>query len=472
MKYVWLCLLFKSFYSYAVFQTIYTGYKTSTVYKSRTLEEEAAFNALDVDLSQNSWNLSLSSEFEDAFLDSLFSFQAQRTISQSYGLKISKNTFRYGSFSLEHSQSHVDISDWDISSFSSTTRDSLFEVRNSLVYSYDIIGNESVLLEEVARNEFEFNKKNNDLLRSQENLEFFKAYLNAKLQVFLNKLSKEFKERAQERSKLIFKRYKDGLSREVEYLQARSSELNSLQELEKSESSLKESVAVIENIIGRDIPQKYFIALKWDFKNLQSWIAEIPKRENLERESLKANIALTLKLLEQFEKQRSSKLTFSASYTTNAYTDSLSKSFEESTDSPRNDAKSLSLVYTIPFGSDFSRSKKEKLILDKRRTELKQLKLMDELKLREKVLMTQLEKFSKAYEYTVSQVSVSERRVVLQNRLYLKGLGSFDEVIRSEEELLGARSSLYSVLFEYETLLGEYAFLNGSLNSLLEIYQD
>lgn len=472
MKYIWLCLLLSSLSSHAIFQTIYSGYKTSTVFQSRTLEQEAAFNALDVELSQNAWNLSLSSEFEDTFLDSLFSFQAQRTISQTYALKLSKNTFKYGTFSLEHSQSHVDISDWNISSFSSTTRDSLFEVRNSLVYSFDIIGNESTLLEDVARNQFEFDKMNNELQRSQEDLEFYKAYLAAKLQVFLNKLSKEFKDRAQERTKLIFRRYKDGLSREVEYLQAKSSELNSLQELEKSESSLKESVAVIETIIGQDIPEKYFKALKWEFKELSQWLEEIPKRENLEKLSLEANVALTLKLLEQFETKRSSKLTLNASYTTNAYTDSLSNSFEESTDSPRNDAKAISLIYTIPIGRDFSKSKKEKLLIDNRRTQLRQIRLTDELKLREKVLMTQLRKFAKAYGYSVSQVDVSERRVVLQNRLYLKGLGSFDEVIRSEEELLNARSSLYRVLFDYESVLGEYAFLNGSIKSLLQAYQD
>ena len=86
--------------------------------------------------------------------------------------------------------------------------------------------------------------------------------------------------------------------------------------------------------------------------------------------------------------------------------------------------------------------------------------------------MTQLEKFAKAYQYTVGQVDVSERRVVLQNSLYLKGIGSFDEVIRSEEELLNARSSLYRVLFDYETALGEYAFLNGSIKPLLKAYQD
>ena len=472
VKYVIATLLLGCFSAHAVFQTIYTGYKSSTVYESRTLEEQAAINAMDVELSQNAWNISLATELEDSFLDSLFSFQAQRTISETYSLKLSKNTFRYGSISFEHSQSHVDISDWDTSSFSTTTNDSLFEVKNSIIYSYDLIGRSSVLLEEIAQSQFESDKKKNALQRAEENLEFFKAYLNAKLQVFLTKLSKEFKERAEDRKKLVFKRYKDGLSREVEYLQARSSELNRLQELEKSESALKESVAVIEAIIGRDIPPIYFKELSWEFRKLDTWLASIPKRDNLESLSLQAEIELTLKRLEQFEDQRSSKLTLNASYTTNAYTDSLGKSFEESTDSPKNDAKVISLVYTIPIGSDYSSSEREKLAIDKKRTELQKIKLIDQLKLREKVLTTKLQKFAKAYSYVVDQVAVSERRVVLQNRLYLKGLGSFDEVIRSEEELLNARSSLYRTLFEYEGLLGEYAFLNGSINSLLEGYTD
>ncbi|MCO4754562.1 MAG: TolC family protein [Bacteriovoracaceae bacterium] len=472
MKYVIATLILGCFSSHAVFQVIWQGYQGSSVNQTRELEAQAVSNALDVSLSQNAWNLSLSAEFEDSFLDSLFSFQAQRTISDTYSLSLSRDTFKFGTFSFEHSQAHVDISDWDTSSFSSTTKDSLFEVKNSFIYSYEILSRSAPLKEELAQAQFNADKKTNDLEKEQERLSFYKAYLNAKLNVFLTKLAKEFKQRAQERKKLIFKRYKDGLSREVEYLQARSSELNQMQELEKSEAALKQSVAVIETILGRDIPNVYFEKLKWEFKSLESWSEHIPENQNLEKLALEANVELALKLLENFEDQRSAKLTFNAAYISNAYTDSRGKSFDEATNSPRNDSKQVSLVYSLPLGMDYSGAEKVKLIIDKKRTELQKQKLVDELTLREKVLKTQLQKYAKAYSFSKDQVQVSTRRVTLQNRLYFKGLGTFDEVIRSEEELLSARSSLYRALYEYEGLLGELAFINGSVDQFLNSYRD
>ncbi len=182
----------------AVFQEIWKGYKVSTIAQLRQLEFESTKNALDVSLSSNAWAFELSAGYDDTFLDSLFSFNAQRTISNSYGIKVSKPTFRYGTFSFEHTQTRVDISNWNTNLFSTTNVEQLYEAKNSLTYSYDILGRELPLKEETALAKSFSDEAQNSLEEQEERAEFFKAYLAAKLQVYRARLAEEFLKRAQE----------------------------------------------------------------------------------------------------------------------------------------------------------------------------------------------------------------------------------------------------------------------------------
>ena len=473
MKYVLAALFLASFPATAVFQEIWGGYKTSTVEQLRDLETDAVKNALDVSLSENAWSFQLNGNFEDTNLDALFSFNAQRTISDSFGLKLSKPTFRYGTISFEHRQTRFDISHWTQNLFSTTNVDLLYEARNSITYSYDILGKSMPLREEKAVAQYDFDSSQNSLDREQEYLDFYRAYLAAKLQVYRTRLAVEFRERATRLRKVLYRRYKDGLSREAEYLQAKNAELAQKQEVEVAQSALKQSVAVIENILGKAIPKQYFDALKWEFFPFDYWSGLIPKRENKSMEALEARIRLTLVELARFENDRSQRLTLNAAYTTNAFSEDIDDSlYQGDFIQPANDAKQVSLVYTLPLGTDYHKSEREKLFLDKKRAQLRRLKLQDELRLRAQVFAVQIANYEKAHTHANEQVAVADKRVKLQAQLYLRGLGTFDETIRAEEELLRAKSSLYQTLYDYDSILGSYAFLHGAVEPMLNAYKD
>ncbi len=194
--------------------------------------------------------------------------------------------------------------------------------------------------------------------------------------------------------------------------------------MQKALSSLKESVAVIENILGRDIPQKYFDELNWEFHEVAYWKELLPEKSNPNLEALNAQIALVEKDLERFQDQRGHKLSLNAGYTTNAYTEDIDNSiYQGDFIDPLNDSKQVSLVYTIPLGMDFDSSKRRKLFIDKKRTEYQKKNLVDEIKLRKKVFLERLARLASAYRYSAKQVEVAQKRVGLQQRLYLRGLG-------------------------------------------------
>lgn len=473
MKYALIVLIFVSYSAHAVFQKIWKGYKTSSIEQLRQVETAAVNNALDVSLSQNAWALELEGLYDDSFLDALFAFNAQRTITEQAAIKLTKPTFNFGTLSYEIRQAKYDISFWTATGFASSDADLLYETRNTITYSYDLIGRTQPLKEEFAQAQFGADKAQNDLDREQEYLDFYKAYMAAKLQVYRTRLAEEFRDRAARLRAAIYKRYKDGLSREAEYLQAKNSELSQEIEVEKAKASLKESVAVIETILGFPIPQKYFDELQWDFKKFADWKSEVPESKSKRMLALDARIKLVEKDLERFEDSRGHKLTLSASYVTNSFNEDLETSYYQGDIiTPSNDSKSVALNYSIPLGMDYDKAEKERLFIDKKRSEIQKLRLKDELELTHKVLITKIQRYESAYRIGSKQVDVASRRVDQQAKLYLRGLGTFDETIRAEQELLNAKSALYQTLYEYDISLGDYSFLNGNVEKLLNYYRD
>ena len=59
-----------------------------------------------------------------------------------------------------------------------------------------------------------------------------------------------------------------------------------------------------------------------------------------------------------------------------------------------------------------------------------------------------------------------------QNRLYLRGQASFEEVIRAEESYINSKLNEKKMLLDYELLIANYAFLNNSMMTLLNAYRD
>ena len=118
MKY-FLFLLLIPLNSQAFFQKLYQGFKKSDSLKEVLLDEK--IHAADYKFNENryDWNLNLNAQAQDSFLQALFAFQSQQTITQSYSLGVSKSSYKFGTFSLSHNQVSYDLSNWSDQSLSS-----------------------------------------------------------------------------------------------------------------------------------------------------------------------------------------------------------------------------------------------------------------------------------------------------------------------------------------------------------------
>ena len=470
MPYI-ILFLFISINANAAFQEIWQGYQDSYINQIRNVETEAVQNNFDYLINSNAWKINLEVEHDDTYLDALFSFQAQQTIKQTYSIGIEKTSFRFGTFSYTISNTRFDLSNWQ-SGVGTTNSDEVFETRGTLLYTYDFFNRAQGYEEKrIVQNQI-FESAQNKAQRHKEYLDFFKSYLNAKLSIYLRDLAIEIEKRAQKRLNLISKRVKDGISRKVDKLQAQSSLLKQEQEVNKAQSSLKENLAVIELVLRREVPEEYLKVVTWKYTPFKEWNDILVEKVNYEFKSIEERIKLIDIESEKLKDQRGHSLKLTASYISNSYNANNSDSFDEAFNAPENDSKVVGLLYSVPFGDSYHKSTLERQRINRKRAEYQKLDLKDKLEMERKVLLHNIQKFEKNYSYANRLVDLNKSILNEQNKLYLRGQATFDDVIRAEEAYINARVEEKRSLHNLETLFVEYAYLVGSIEDMIKRYDD
>lgn len=457
--------------TYAAFQEIWQGYQGSYINQIREIETQAVQNNFDFGISTNSWKLKLSTEYDDTFLDALFSFQAQKTIKQTNSIAVEKNTFKFGTFSYTISNTRYDLSQWD-SNVGNSNADEIFETRGTFLYTYDFFNqSQSFEQDRITQNQV-FESSQNSAQKQKEYLDFFRSYLDAKLSVYLRNLAYEIEKRAEKRLRVISKRVRDGISRKVEKLQAQSSLLKQKQEVNKSENALKENLAIIEIVIRQEVPVEYLDKVTWEYVPFVKWKESIAEKVNYEIKSLEERLRLIDIESDKIADQRGHSLKLQASYVSNSFNEENGESFNDALNSPENDSKIISLMYTVPFGQSYHKATMERQRINKKRIEYQKLDLKEKVEMNRKVLLHNIEKFEKSYNLSTKLVSLNKSIMDEQNKLYLRGQATFDDVIRAEEGYINATLEEKRALHNLETLIVEYAYLMGSIEDMIKRYDD
>lgn len=470
-KFVIIFFCFYSMPSFAVFQQVWKGYQVSKIYQIqkidlKIIEEDFSFQDDIFD-----WKFNLKPAHSESNPASLFSFQSQKTVTDTLSFGFSKTSYKFGTFSITQDKVKYDISKWNQTSLNNYSATDLYENRISLNYSYDFLDRTNDLNYELMKTNYESQSLESKLKMEEGYLEFFTTYLQAKYQVFAVELTKSFVAKAQKRVNLIRKRIKDGLSLKVELLQAKSSLANQQESLEKSKSELKTNLAILENILGFKIEDKYFSKLNWIYKSNKYWLSEIKEEDHLSVDVIKRKIEYAKKQLDKVKQENGYKLILETSYATNALATTDSKSLSEAY-KRNNTQESISLNLVIPLGMDKRESLKKKYAYQKIRNELELNNVLDEIKIKKSALKEQISFLEKAYDLAKEKVKLAEDTLVEQNKLYLRGQVSFDDIIRTEESYINTELNHKRTLLDYEILVANYAYLNNGLYQLLNKYQD
>lgn len=458
--------------AYAIFHKIYDGYKNSDHLKAIKINESIIEADFNFGLEKFDWKLSAGVNAQDSFLQSLFSFQSQQTISNTYSLGLKKNTYKYGSFSIEHLQTEYDLSNWSSSVQRSFSDDKVFESKNSLTYTYDFLNKSlskdwSLLLAQNA-----FDQVDHSLKIQKDSYDFFSSYLAAKQGIVLDRLFREFEARAKKRVKLVQKRVNDGLSRKYELNQANLSLLTQQETVIKNKSSLREKVLIIEDIVGFTFNESQYRLIRWSFKPIEEIAMMSEKPDYLELERLKKVNEITNLNLEKLGDEIGHSLNLSLGYTKNFVNEDKSESLSKSFGEGKNDEKFISLVYTIPLGADKKNYYKEKLLLQKNKNDLDSINLEGQIRVQLKLLKENIERYSNAISLLKQKEKIANASLKEHQRLYLRGQVSFEELIRADETLINAKISKINMYALYEQALAQYAYKSGKIISFLNSYVD
>lgn len=457
--------------SHAVFQEIWQGYQVSKFHQSKMWDEKINEENFIFEQYKFDWQIFITPSYDNTFLDALFSFQSRETVTTGLTYGVRKSSYKFGTVSFQQEQLTYDLSNWEQSTLVGLPGDRIYGTKNSLTYTYDFLDKSSDIDFELAKINYHLGS-----LEAKSNIEkafydFFSIYIQAKLQVYTVRLTKEFVNESQRRVRQIQKRFKDGLSREVELLQAKSSLLNQQEALEKSRSSLKQNLAIIENLVGFKIKDSYFDQLNWQQKEFSSWKGIIREDKNLSVQVLSQRLKYSEKTLQRVNEQSGSKLGLTASYIMNDIDDDASKSFTNSFNGERY-SKNIALTWTIPLGLHKREALLKKTAYQKKKNELDLYNLQDEVRVKKSALLDQIRYLETASKLSSNKIEISRKTLKEQNKLYLRGQSTFEEVVRAEEAYINSRLSEKRLLAEYDMLVANYAYLNNSTESFLNSYQD
>ncbi len=458
--------------AHALFQEIYLGYKSSERLGEVKLSKD--FAKLDYSIAKNKfdWTLNVGSDYSDSFLQNLFSFSSQKTIKTTNKVSVSKSSYKYGTISVEHFQTIYDLSNWTTSSIRSFDSETVFEARNVVKYSYEFLNETNDLDWEIIHLQLKTDLLGNKIEVDKDKLEFFTAYISAKHKVFLDQLYNEFKVEAQKRVNLIRSRVRDGLSRKVELEQAKLSLMNQEEQIIKNMAELRESVATLEEVIKKEIAPEQYHKVTWNHRESNAFIFLSKQAKYNELAYLKLLNEIGLKSVDKLDESISHSLNLSLGYTKNAFNEAQSEALSDVFGSSRNDEKIISLTYSIPLGISKQSAVDNKVYYTHMRNKLALSNKEGELKVQTKVLKENVKRFEAGIELSERKIATAQKIVKENQRLYLRGQSSFEEVLRADENLINTRISKINMLFLYEANLAKVAYLTGDIEQYLSSYQD
>lgn len=458
--------------SHAIFQKLYRGHKQSKQVES--LSKSLEINQIDFDFGQKrfAWQLELGADHTDSFLQALFSFQSNRTITDTFAIGLSKQTFEYGNFSVQHQRINYDISNWSTTAFNSFSADTLYEARNSVSYSYDFLKQPLKIDWSLIGAKKVSEDLGTSVVLEKDALQFFQSYIETKLRVVLNRLYREFEKRAMRRVSLVKRRVRDGLGRSLDLDQAQVALLTRQETIEQNKTLMMENVYLLESIVGYEVPESSYIGIDWQFISSDLYPQVFHKNKYIELERLQAlNDVLELEL-EKLNVENKHSLQLQLSYTKNSVNEAQADALNDSFGTSENDEKVIQLQYSFPFGGAKERLSRKKLLLQRSKNLLDQHKLESDYKAKERSLTHNVRSYEKAIGLSRKKIDFAKSSMQKSQKLYLRGQSSFEELLSTEETYINAEISMVNLLALYEGSLGQLAYLNGQLNYFLERYKD
>ena len=468
MKIIILFSFFYSFSGYCYFQELYQGFKNSKDIALAKTDAKLLTTSAELKESQYAWDFTVSLNDSDSFVESLRSFNSQRTKSRTMLMGVSKDTFDFGTFGVSYQETLYDISSWESSALSSFSLEELLESKYAINYQYEILNDYKKIDQKIIATEKSVATIQDQLSKEQLSFDFFSTYLLVKQSIVNYQVHLENLKLSKLRFDNVKRRVKDGLSKKIDLYQAESAYIEQESLVESVRLSIEESKKQLESVIGRKIPQEILKKLNWpkafDYKTPEA--IESKKLSVLRLQNRLAKLQS-----QQAKESNSHSLSIGGEYSKNSFDENQTESRNDLFENKFEDRR-VFIAYKIPIGTRKSSLLETRQKLTELKASLAEKIEEESLKDRLNFLTQGMEKNSKHY----NAAKKKERLLLLAAKegrtLYKRGQRSLDDILRLEESLVSASLDKYQRLYNLESAQAEVAYLSGHILDYLELYKD
>ena len=436
----------------ASFQTFLTEFQEKNLVLKNAADRQKLADFDEQIINElNAWNLSSSFSYVNNLEEPAGAFNTNQIKAKEYNLNFSKKFTTGTELEFSNKLTSVNREEWiPILLGDSPLILKEFSQRISLSQSLgaDFLGRQSkvdLLIASINKQtaQVQYNQQQQDLMQ-----EFFKNYILAKRAKSIIALQLEAVKRAEKQRNNLKKRVRDGTSNKVDLYQARLTLISQQENLKQAKEVLVSALEQLSDGLHRIVGEREVkgFSLKRKYKNTQ-FKGEIDK--NLDVQLLKNQLEVAKSSAKKADFAIFPEIKLSGSLRTNDFDEATSIAFKEGNIFKDQREYIIGVELKMPLGFATSKAEKAKQTINKMIAERE----LQALKARMNILEDQLHKNEKN---NFDKVQLSQKRRQLaritlkeQNRLYNLGRADFDQVLRSENELINAQVSLVNNLSTY-----------------------
>ncbi len=440
-------------------------------------EQEADLNSQEM-IAARDWIFTAGLRYEDSFVDDLFGFFVQPTERQIFELGLEKQFLSGTTFQWQERFTSYDLRGWSGAQAENLPTLTPFESRHSFTLSQGLwrnfLGASQKLQQKALDQQLKLNQIELSRMASEEILKFFNAYLNLKQKKTVKRIREKFLTSASQRQKLVQGRFRSGVSRKVDFLQAKLAMLSKREELALAREEVVAARQQYFEIFPSESERELDISdelLEWksipDKRLLQFEI-----KNNLQLQEIKERLKLAQVSMEEAHRLALPQLNLRLSYMSNSIDSRFSESFENSLPGERFREKTIGLLLTYPLGQSETKRRKSLAKVKKAQVEVNLQTAQQNLEALMKSFKERFQLLDEILTLATEKLRLAESALVEQNRLYRTGEKQLDEVIAQEETLINALNSVIQFHFTYDLLWAGHLQLSGKLPLLGQLYQE
>ena len=297
-------------------------------------------------------------------------------------------------------------------------------------------------------------------------LQFYQAYLNARLNRTLVDLEQKAWQRAVEREKLIRRRVRDGLREKVDLYQAEMAQKALKEGGKTAQINLNSSLRELSELLHRKLNETEIELFDMDDLKL----GQLPQgdwRLNKENLSLRKKVQLLEDSVRKVNYSFIPKIELASQYKTNKYDDQSGTAIDQGKLGGDNKEVTIALTISLPLGFGPQKAEKAKLFASLQSTRYEQEQKEHNLQNSEQLVQQQLEQLDQNISSVKDRLELADKVLREYNKLYNLGRADLDQVISAEEGLIGTEKSFIGYLVQRDNLLASLSFLYGNLGEYL-----